>query len=104
MPPVQNTAQQSSDVHDIIHMYLIIRERERDTSRERGRERKEGEGRERLTHPSSGIFHAIVKTGSKNGTTHASIRDDRGAYSNNRQIFIAIMLKVVMWEDISRLK
>ena len=52
-----------------------------------------------LTHPSSGIFHVIVKTGSKNGTIHASISDDRGAYSNNRQISMVTMLKVMISHD-----
>ena len=61
---------------------MVSLKRETYKQKEREKERERERVRERPTHPSSGIFHGIVKTGSKNGTIHASISDDRGAYIN----------------------
>ena len=82
---VDKEGHQSRTKHSnlMVHNLLSLK-RERHTNREResGREGQRERVGERPTHPSSGIFHGIVKTGSKNGTIHASISDDRGAYIN----------------------
>ena len=78
---IPNTVQQPSACQYQIYTPIMKERKERWVREKVGKRRKmEGE-RDTLTSPSRGIVKVAVKTGSKKGTMHSNISEDRGAYT-----------------------